>query len=103
MPWSKNQPPRRVYRTAKYRRDRAALIAAFRPGQPCCLCGHPIETLSYVEAQHIPGTDTLLGLCHGTRNRCGVCRRPCNQTDAAIRSNQRRPPRPPRRTSHLRW
>ena len=87
MPWpTGGRGTDAIYRTSKYRRDRAALIAAFVAGQACVLCGHPIHTTRYVEAQHEPGTETLVGLCHGTRNRCGTCGKRCNQSEAAVRA-----------------
>lgn len=89
MPWARNQGTAPLYRTTKYRNDRANLIAAFTPGDPCCLCGHPMWTTRYVEAQHNPGTDTLLGLAHGTRNHCTVCGKRCNQVDGARRGRAR--------------
>ncbi|GAB3884548.1 hypothetical protein [Terrabacter terrigena] len=89
MPFKKGRPTASLYRSAKYQADRTALVKAFKPGQACVLCGHPIHVVKYVEAQHIPGTDQLLGLAHGTRNRCTVCRRPCNQTDGARRGRAR--------------
>ena len=85
MAFAKRKGAAPIYRTAKHRDARAALIAAFTPGDPCCLCGHPIWTPRYVEAQHQPGTEDLVGLAHGTRNRCTVCKRRCNQVDGARR------------------
>lgn len=99
MPWARRSGTAPIYRTAKYRTDRAALIAAFQPGDPCCLCGHPMWTTRYIEAQHRPGTETLVGLAHGTRNRCHTCGKGCNQTDGGKRARARQN----RRSTNLRW
>jgi hypothetical protein len=91
-----------LYRDPDYIRARAALIAAFQPGQPCCLCGHPITTTRYVEAQHQPGTTRLAGLCHGTRQPCPTCGKRCNQADGARRGRARQR-RHRTRTTTIRW
>jgi hypothetical protein len=104
MPWDRRAPTAALYRSRQYQRDRAALIAAFKPGQPCCLCGHPITTARYVEAQHQPGTTILVGLAHGTKNRCPTCGKRCNQVDAAIRVNRARAARQQNgRVTQLQW
>jgi hypothetical protein len=90
MPWSRTRPVNPKYRTPEHLTGRAALIAAFTPGQPCCLCGHPMWTTRYLEADHIPGTNQHRGLAHGTRHRCTTCRRACNQRDGAKRGNAQR-------------
>ena len=99
MPFAKRNGTAPIYRSRKYLTDRAALIAAFQPGQPCCLCGHPIWTARYVEAQHRPGTELLEGLAHGTRNRCTTCGKRCNQVDGAKRGRARQD----KRVTRLRW
>jgi len=99
VPWAKRQGTDPLYRSPTYLKARAALIAAFQPGDPCCLCGHAILTTRYVEAQHIPGTETLQGLAHGTRNRCPSCGKRCNQVDGAKRGRARQDTR----TTQLRW
>ena len=98
MPFAK-RTTNPLYRSPKYLRDRAALVAAFRPGDPCCLCGHPIRTARYVEAQHQPGTETLVGLAHGTRNRCPTCGKRCNQSDGGKRGRARQN----KKQTRLKW
>lgn len=99
MPFAKRQGAAPLYRTRTYLRARAALVAAFRPGDPCCLCGHPILTARYVEAQHTPGTEHLEGLAHGTRNPCPTCAKRCNQVDGAKRGRARQSTK----VTRLRW
>lgn len=99
MPWAKRKGTAALYTDPAYLKARRELVKAFKPGQPCCLCGHPITTARYVEAQHIPGTKRLQGLCHGTNNRCPTCGRRCNQVDGAKRGRARQN----KRTTQLRW
>lgn len=99
MPFRK-RPTNPLYRTKQYARDRAALIAAFTPGQPCCLCGHPLQSARYAEAQHIPGTDRLQGLAHGTHQQCSTCKQRCNQVDGARRGRARQNKKP---VTNLKW
>lgn len=97
MPWDRSQGTDSLYRSRAYLKARAALVAAFQPGDPCCLCGHSIATVRYVEAQHIPGTEQLQGLAHGTRNPCPTCGKRCNQVDGAKRGRARQ------NTTTLQW
>lgn len=97
------RPTSPIYRTKKYSKERAALIAAFRPGQPCVLCGHAMHTTRYAEAQHIPGTDTLLGLCHGTRQPCPTCGKRCNQSEGARRGAQKTNNKKQSKVTTIRW
>ena len=99
MPWARRRGTAAIYRSPTYLKARASLVAAFHPGDPCCLCGHPITTARYVEAQHIPGTDQLQGLAHGTRNPCPTCGKRCNQVDGAKRGRARQDTR----STTLRW
>lgn len=89
MPWARRSGTLPIYRTPEYRKARNALVAAFQPGDLCCLCWHPIWTKRYIEVQHAPGTTRLVGVCHGTNNICGVCGLRCNQSDAGRRAQAR--------------
>lgn len=84
MPWTKRSGSAPKYRTSQHRTARARLIAAFTPGDPCCLCNHPMwPPTRNIHADHIPGTDQYRGLAHGSPcPTCGVC---CNQVDGARR------------------
>lgn len=98
MPWSSSRPgTAAIYRTAAHRDARAALVAAFRPGDPCCLCGHPMHgPTRNLDADHLPGTDQYRGLAHGAA-RCTVCGKRCNRSDGARRGRARQT------ASRLRW
>jgi hypothetical protein len=90
MPFAKRNSAAPIYRTAAHRKARAALIAAFRPGDPCCLCGKPMyPPTRLLHADHIPGTDRYRGLAHAR----------CNVTDGAKRGRARQNTR----TTQLRW
>ena len=101
MPWSRSRPAgsttSAIYRSAEHRRARIALIAAFTPGDPCCLCGHPMWHSKRLNADHLPGTNQYRGLAHGVGHRCTTCGRACNQVDAARRARERQT------SSPLRW
>jgi hypothetical protein len=46
-----------TYRSATHKKARAAMLAAYRPGDPCCLCGHPMwPPTSTLHADHDPAT-----------------------------------------------
>lgn len=84
MPWSKQSGSAPIYRTKQHRQARARLLAAFTPGDPCCLCHHPMwPPTRDLHADHIPGTNDYRGLAHGTR--CPTCGKCCNQVDGARR------------------
>lgn len=92
MAFARRKGAAAIYRSRKYLADRAALVAAFQPGDPCCLCGHPMWPLpdgrtSNLHADHIPGTSQYRGLAHGAR--CPTCGRRCNQSDGARRGRAR--------------
>lgn len=92
MSWARSRPGNGVaakYRDPHHTAARKALLAAFTPGDPCCLCGHPMWHTKYLEADHLPGTNTYRGLAHGARHRCGVCGKRCNQSDAGKRARAR--------------
>jgi hypothetical protein len=68
-----------------HRRERARLVAAFTPGDPCCLCHHPMYgPTRNLDADHLPGTRTYRGLAHG-HGPCQTCGRRCNRSDGASR------------------
>jgi hypothetical protein len=102
MPWAKRSGTAPVYRTKAHRDARAALLKAFTPGDPCCLCGHPMHPLPngstrHLHADHVPGTTQYRGLAHGSR--CPTCGKRCNQTDGAKRGRARQS----RHSTTLRW
>ena len=100
MPWDQRRPPSsRIYNTPGHKRARAALLKAYQPGDPCCLCGHPMWPLpsgktSNLHADHEPGTDQYRGLAHGSP--CPTCGRRCNQRDGAVRGRARQEETPAR-------
>jgi hypothetical protein len=92
MPWSTTRPPgtQAIYRTPEHRKARAALIKAYRPGDPCCLCGHAMwPPTSQLHADHDPADPRRYrGLAHGT-TPCQDCGVKCNVSDGSRRGNQR--------------
>ena len=86
----------RIYRTKAHKKARAALLAAHQPGNPCCLCGHPMWShTSQLHADHDPtNPNRYRGLAHGTEP-CQDCGIRCNVTDGAkrARARQQRPTR----------
>lgn len=105
MPFARKAGASPIYRTPEHRAARARLLEAFRPGDPCCLCDHPMWPLpdgrtSNLHADHCPacvgkgcracGGLGYRGLAHG--NRCRVCRKRCNQVDGARRGRARQEP-----------
>lgn len=88
MSWQRNRPGGHGYVNPKYRdkqhRDwRAALIAAFTPGQPCGLCGEPM----YPPTRNLHADHTSMALTH----------RRCNVKDGARIARARQT------SSRLRW
>jgi hypothetical protein len=80
MAWVKRNSAAPIYRTTAHRRARAALIAAFTPGDACCLCGQPMyPPTRQLHADHEPGTLAYRGLAHAQ----------CNVEDAARRARAR--------------
>ena len=78
------------YRSKRHQQARAAMLRAYRPGDPCCLCGHPMwPPTSALHADHDP-TDTTRyrGLAHGT-TPCQDCGERCNVVDGARRGRAR--------------
>jgi hypothetical protein len=89
MPWSASRPGSSpIYRTAEHRKARAALLAVFALGDPCCLCGRPMYgPTKNLHADHWPGTDQYRGLAHEV----------CNRSDGSRRARARQG------ASRLRW
>lgn len=88
MGWE-DKGPAAIYRTPEHRAARAALVQAHEPGDPCCLCGHPMwDEVRYLHADHEPGTDQYRGLAHGTKP-CQDCGIKCNVVDGARRGRAR--------------
>lgn len=78
-----------TYRTAQHRQARAALLKAYQPGDPCCLCGHPMwPPTRTLHADHDPYTGGYRGLAHGS-TPCDVCGLRCNVVDGARRGRAR--------------
>jgi len=90
MAWDRSAPVPRVYRSLQHKQARAAMLAAYEPGDPCCLCGHPMwPPTSALHADHNPHDPTSYrGLAHGTRP-CEVCGKRCNVLDGAKRGRAR--------------
>lgn len=79
MPWAK-RPANPKYHTPEHKAARAALLAAFTPGDPCCLCGHPMyPPTSALHADHNPNGRGYRGLAHRT----------CNVRDGSKRARAR--------------
>ena len=99
MPWDRRSPTNPIYRTPAHKRARAALLAAFTPGDPCCLCSHPMyPPTRNLHADHDPADPTRYrGLAHGTAP-CQTCGVRCNVRDGSVRARakQEAPPRPTR-------
>jgi len=99
MAWDRGAGTAPVYRTKRHRQARAAMLRAYQPGDPCCLCGHPMyPPTSNLHADHCPdcrgdgcaacaGTG-YRGLAHGTE-ACEACGVRCNVVDGARRGNER--------------
>jgi hypothetical protein len=92
MPWSSSRPQGNgtdaKYRTVAHRQARAALLATFQPGDPCCLCDRPMYgPTRNLHADHWPGSDQYRGLSHAA----------CNRRDGSMRARARQT------ASRLRW
>lgn len=93
---SRPRPSNPIYHTREHRQARRALIAAFNPGDPCCLCNHPMwPPTRNLHADHDPLDGGYRGLAHGTP--CPTCRQSCNAVDGARRGRARQT------ASRLRW
>jgi hypothetical protein len=81
MPWSDSRRGASpIYRTPEHRKARAKLLAAFQPGDPCCLCGRPMyPPTRNLHADHDPAGNGYRGLSHGL----------CNVRDGARRGRAR--------------
>jgi hypothetical protein len=92
MPWSTTRTPgtNPKYRTREHREARAALLAVYQPGDPCCLCGHAMwPPTSALHADHDPNDEARYrGLAHGT-SPCQDCGRRCNVRDGSKRARAR--------------
>lgn len=98
MPFPRRVGAAPVYRTTEHRKARAKLIEDYEPGDPCCLCGHPMwPPTRNLHADHDPATGDYRGLAHGSP--CEVCGVRCNQSDGAKRGRARQN----RKQTHLSW
>jgi hypothetical protein len=93
VPWSASRPGSSpIYRTPQHRKARAALLAAYQPGDPCCLCGRPMYgPTRNLHADHDPHSGGYRGLAHGGPPYW------CNQRDGSRRARARQD------ASRLRW
>jgi hypothetical protein len=93
VPWSNTRSgTKAVYRSAEHRHARARLLAAYQPGDPCCLCGRPMyPPTSGLHADHDPVNGGYRGLAHGGPPYY------CNQRDGSRRARKRQ------ESSQLRW
>ena len=92
MSWQRSRPAGKgtaaKYRSREHAQARAALLAAFTPGDPCCLCGRPMwGPTSALHADHTPDGTGYRGLAHAA----------CNRRDGARRGRARQT------SSRLRW
>lgn len=79
-----------IYQTTAHRQARAALLKAYSPGDPCCLCGNPMwPPTSKLHADHDPTGNGYRGLAHSS----------CNVRDGAKRGRARQNIR----ATQLRW
>ena len=97
MPWPTTNQTKPIYTTPAHRHARAQLLQRYTPGDPCCLCGHPMwPPTSNLHADHNPTTGGYRGLAHGTQP-CQDCGVRCNVTDGARRGRARQ------NTTRLTW
>jgi hypothetical protein len=97
MPWDRSAPADPKYKTREHREARAALLTIYQPGDPCCLCGHPMwPPTRNLHADHVPGTDEYRGLAHGSVP-CETCGVKCNVVDGSRRGRARQD------TTQLQW
>lgn len=88
MAFAKDAAANAKYRTRAHRMARAAMLKAYQPGDPCCLCGGPMyPPTSGLHADHAPNGDGYRGLAHAA----------CNTRDGAIRGRARQD------TTQLTW
>ena len=103
MPFSNHGKTQRIYTTPEHKAARAELLAHYTPGDPCCLCGHPMwprpdGRTDWLHADHVPGTTKYRGLAHGYP--CPECKgKRCNQSDGARRGRERQD----QRSTDLKW
>lgn len=87
--FAKDDAANAVYRTRTHRLARAAMLKAYTPGDPCCLCGAPMyPPTSELHADHNPAGG-YRGLAHAR----------CNVRDGARRGRARQD----ERSSPLQW
>jgi hypothetical protein len=97
VPFAKRSGSAKVYATPAHRKARAAMLAAYQPGDPCCLCGHAMWRTfckrhgkvdnCALHSDHDPVTGGYRGLAHGVP--CPTCGKRCNQSDGAKRGRAR--------------
>lgn len=92
MTWSRTRPRRQVH-GHPHRQARARLLAAWTPGQPCCLCQQPTWTSNGLHADHCPtclgtGCARCAGLSPEPGYR-GLAHPRCNISDGSARGRAR--------------
>lgn len=106
MTFTNSQKARPIYSTRAHRRQRQAAIAAFTPGDPCTICGHPMHPrpdgrTDWLHLNHDwtdPTGNTYTGLAHGYP--CPDCGHRCNQRDGALNAIAGIQPGDPRPTTN---
>lgn len=93
MGWDGSRGPTNPkYRDPAHVKARAELVEAYRPGDPCARCGHPMwPPTSALHADHDdndPTGRTYLGLSHGSEP-CQDCGVRCNVVAGAQRGRAR--------------
>lgn len=93
MSWDSSRGPTDPkYRSREHVKARARMVEDYRPGDPCCICGHPMyPPTSALHADHDPNDPTgrrYRGLAHGSRP-CQDCGVRCNVSDGARRGRAR--------------
>lgn len=98
MTFAKDKRASAIYWTPEHRKARKDLLAAYQPGDPCCLCGHAMwPPTRNLHADHDPLTGGYRGLAHGSQ--CETCGKRCNQVDGARRGRARQGTK----STPLRW
>lgn len=86
MSFPKNKGRSEIHGSPLHVRTRKTLLATWKPGDPCCLCGQPMwGPTSQIHADHLPGTTQYRGLAHAHCNRRDGARRGAQRKNAGIR------------------
>ncbi|GAB3075415.1 hypothetical protein GCM10027053_46410 [Intrasporangium mesophilum] len=105
MSWNQYPSSKAIYRRTSHKLARARAVKAFRPGDPCALCGRPMwparnGSLSHLHLDHDPSDPTrqrYRGLVHAKCNASDAGRRArAKQVDRDAEPATPRRPRPRR-------